>query len=97
LKHEPARWIQTIAAHFLSWKSCPLEDKRLQTSDGARRCTARSSRSAPDNRDIKGFHRTSTSDQYSVRPSRITDHFYQLDVYLHTTDWRVVESQSTFT
>jgi hypothetical protein len=81
LKHAPAGWIQTIAAHFFSWKSCPLEDKRLQTSHGAKCCAARSGRPGPDNSDIKHFHRTLTGDQYSVRRSLITDDIYHSDVY----------------
>jgi hypothetical protein len=61
-KHGPARWIQAIAAHFFSWKSRPLEDKRFQTSRGAKRRTARSGRTGAHNRHIKNFHDISTGD-----------------------------------
>ena len=56
-QYRPGRWVQTIAAHFFSWKSFPLENKRFQTSQGTKRCTARSSRAAADNCDIENFHR----------------------------------------
>ena len=57
LQHRPARWIQTIATHFFSRKSFPLENKRVQTSQGTKGSTARSSWAAADNCDIKDFHR----------------------------------------
>src|SRR4030095_6531912 len=57
LQYRPARWVQTIATDFFSRKSCPLENERAQTSEGTKRCTARSGWSPADNCDIKNFHR----------------------------------------
>jgi hypothetical protein len=55
-QYRPGRWVQTIAAHFFSWKSFPLENKRFQTSQGTKRCTARSGRAAADDRHVKCLH-----------------------------------------
>src|SRR6266536_60770 len=57
LQYRPARWIQTIDTDFFSRKSFPIENERAQTSEGTKRCTARSGRAAADNCDIKSFHR----------------------------------------
>src|SRR6266540_402173 len=56
LQYRPARWVQTIPAHFFSWKSFPLENKRAQTSQGTKRCTARSGRAAAHDRHVKCLH-----------------------------------------
>src|SRR5437879_13833932 len=72
LEHRPARWVQTIAAHLFSGKSFPLENKRVQSSQGTTCCTGRSGRAAPHDRHVKGFHLGSTCDQRSAFP--FTDH-----------------------
>src|SRR4051812_27478058 len=55
LQHRPARWIQTVAAHFLARKFFPLEHQSLQTGHCAKRSTARSGGSAADDCNVKCF------------------------------------------
>ena len=57
LQYRPARWVQTIATHFFSRKSFPLEKERAQPSQGTKCCTARSGRAAAHDRHVKRFHR----------------------------------------
>jgi hypothetical protein len=56
LQYRPARWVQTIAADFLSRKSFPLENERMQTSESTKRCTARSGWAAAHDRHVKYLH-----------------------------------------
>ena len=57
----PARWIQAIAANFFAREFLALEKEGAQSSGGAKRRTSRSAGPAPDDRDIKYFHRASLS------------------------------------
>src|SRR5207248_6963264 len=56
LEHRPARWVQTIAAHLFSGKSFPLENKRVQSSQGTTCCTGRSGRAAPHDHHVENLH-----------------------------------------
>jgi len=57
----PARWIQAIAANFLTRESLALEKDSAQSRGGAKCRTGRSGGPAADDCDIKYFHRASLS------------------------------------
>src|SRR6266540_1296555 len=55
-QHGPARWIQTIAAHFFPGKFFPLKNKRPQICQRAKRRAYGSSGSASHDHNVKRFH-----------------------------------------
>ena len=57
LQYSPAGWIQTIAADFFAGKFLAFENEHSQTAKRAKRRTARSGRTAADDRNIECFHR----------------------------------------
>src|SRR4029453_3978590 len=77
LQYRPARWVQTIATDFFSREPLPLEKERAQTSQGTKRCTARSGGTATHDRHVKCLHwsigvmtNESHSNHYSTTPIR---------------------------
>ena len=69
VQHRPARWIQTIATNFFAREFLALEKEGVQSSGGAKRRTGRSGGPAPDDRDIKYFHRASLSKKRGAHKS----------------------------
>jgi hypothetical protein len=65
----PARWIQTIAANFFAREFLALEKEGAQSNGGAKRRTSRSAGPAPDDGDIKYFHRASLSKKRGTHKS----------------------------